>query len=125
MSAPRSEWLAHHNVLCEPSPDAPKARSSTVLEADDHWPPLDSVGGEDADLGLADDRRRDEGPERARVCDREGAPGDVVGTELALARPAGELGRFSRKHWKPFAVSVVDDRDDETLGVEIDSDPEM
>ena len=92
---------------------------------DDDRPALDPVGREDRHLRLVDDRRRQEGPERARVRDRERPAHDVVSRQLARAGPVGEVGHRSGEAAERLTVGVVHDRHDEPSLVEVDGNPEV
>ena len=52
-------------------------------------------------------------------------PRDVVGAELLVAGPVGEVGDLPGKGAQPLGVGVVDDRNDQALEVEVDGDAEV
>src|SRR5574337_154218 len=84
------------------------------------------VRAEDRRLRLVDDRRPVEGPEAARVRDRERSALDVVRQELLRARPLGEVLDRPRDPREVQVLRIPDDRDDEAPALlEGDGDPEV
>jgi hypothetical protein len=84
-----------------------------------------TVGRQDCDLGPVDDRERPKGAVPARVRDREGAPPDLVGRELASPRPLREImdGAGHAAHTEPIGTDHR--RNHEPLVAEIDGNTEI
>ena len=89
-------------------------RTDHDLTVHRHRPLLDLVHAEDAGLGRIQDRRREQRAEDAAVGDGEGAAGEIVGHQLAVARAGRELGRSARSSSaRRMRVGVADDGHDE------------
>ena len=97
----------------------------TVGTGDDDRALVHAVGREDGDLGLVDDRQRHVRAVGTRVRDRERAAEHLVGEELLVAGPGGEVADLAGDGAEPLAVGVADDRRDQTLEVEVDRDGQM
>jgi len=96
----------------------------TVLLGDDHRLSHDGVGGENRDLRLIDDRTGKQSAERSGVRDREGSSGEFIGSETL--RPCSPRRRVPHARVGPSrGVRRFELRDDETLVVDVDRNPEI
>ncbi len=85
----------------------------------------DTVGRKDPDLGPIDDGERDPRARRTGVGDRERSARKVVGHELPGAGAGGDVADRRGEGAQAQAVGVVHHRNDESLEVEVDRDPEV
>ena len=84
----------------------------------------DAADGQDRGFGRVDDRRREDGAEKAGVRDGEGAAADFVGGEFAGARVIGDFGQPLGQLAHAQVVRIPDDRHDQAA-FDGDRDAEM
>src|SRR5512132_3414551 len=90
-------------------------RAGDDLAAPDDRPLGDSADAEDPDLGVVDDRGRQQAAELAGARDGERRASELLGLELVVARRFGEPCDLVRQLVDGARVAVADDRDDEPL----------
>src|SRR6266566_735394 len=90
-------------------------RSSDDLAVPDDRTLGDSADAEDPDLGVVDDRGRQQAAELAGARDGERRASELLGLELVGARRFGEPCDLVRQLVDGARVAVADDRDDEPL----------
>src|SRR5437667_312181 len=90
-------------------------RASDDLAAPDDRPLGDSADAEDPDLGVVDDRGRQQAAELAGARDGERRASELLGFELVGARRFGEPCDLVSQLVDGARVAVADDRDDEPL----------
>ena len=84
-----------------------------VLVGEDFGFLVQSADAEDRRLRLVDDRRAELLAEDAGVGQREGAAGDLVGSELLAAGALGDIDDGARDAEEVLLLGLLDDRDDE------------
>ena len=98
-------------------------RPDLDLVADRHRPLLDLVHAEDAGLRRVQDRRRHQRAVDAAVGDGEGAAGQLLDGELAVARPLAELGDLLLDLGEAQLIGIAHHRHDQALlGADGDAD---
>ena len=90
----------------------------------DGRPLLDRADRKNGHLRLVDDRRADEGPEAARIGDREGSALDVLGHQPLGAGALGQVLHCARDAQQRQLVGVPHDRNDQSP-VERDGDADV
>src|SRR6266566_1209199 len=90
-------------------------RAGDDLAAPNGRPLRDSADAEDPDLGVVDDRGRQQAAELAGASDGERRASELLGLELVGARRFGEPCDLVRQLVDGARVAVADDRDDEPL----------
>ena len=85
----------------------------------------DRVGRQDRDLRLVDDREREHRTGRPVVRDRERAARDLVGKQLLRPGTRRQIVDLPGDGAQALALRTADDRHDEALVVEVDSDAEI
>src|SRR6266566_7344117 len=90
-------------------------RAGDDLAVADDRPLGDAADAEDPDLGVVDDRRRQQAAELPCARDGEGRAAELLGLELVVARRLREAGDLVRELVGGVSVAVADDRHDQAL----------
>ena len=97
----------------------------SVIGRDDHRRSGHGVGRENGDLGLVDDRPRQQRPVRTGIGDGEGAVGQFIDAELLRPRARRHVSNTPREIADAGVLRVLKHRDDEAVVLEVDGDPQV